>query len=71
MSVTAEAAAIRPFRIEVAEEQLVEFAASSRCDALAFRGAGRGSVAGVQVATVEALGRFWVMEHDWRETEAS
>jgi hypothetical protein len=70
MSVTAEATAIRPFRIEVPEEQLAEL----RRRLAATRWPSSELVAdrsqGVQLATMQALARYWTTEYDWRACEA-
>jgi pimeloyl-ACP methyl ester carboxylesterase len=70
MSVTTEATAIRPFRFEVPEEQLAEL----RRRLAAARWPSRELVGdrsqGVQLATIQALARFWAIEHDWRACEA-
>jgi pimeloyl-ACP methyl ester carboxylesterase len=70
MSLTSEATAIRPFRIEVPDEQLAEL----RRRLAATRFPSRELVAdrsqGVQLATIEALTRFWATEYDWRKCEA-
>jgi pimeloyl-ACP methyl ester carboxylesterase len=70
MPVTAEATAIRPFRIEVPEEQLAEM----RRRIEATRWPSKELVAdrsqGVQLATMQALARYWTTEHDWRKCEA-
>jgi pimeloyl-ACP methyl ester carboxylesterase len=70
MPVTAEATAIRPFRIEVPEEQLAEM----RRRIEATRWPSKELVAdrsqGVQLATLQALARYWATEHDWRKCEA-
>ena len=70
MSVTAEATAIRPFRIEVPEEQLAEL----RRRLEATRWPSRELVAdrsqGVQLATIQALARYWATDYDWRKCEA-
>ena len=70
MSVTAEATAIRPFRIEVPEEQLAEL----RRRIEATRWPSKELVAdrsqGVQLATLQALARYWTTEYDWRRCEA-
>ncbi|MFI6013324.1 epoxide hydrolase family protein [Streptomyces sp. NPDC051243] len=70
MPVTAEATAIRPFRIEVPEEQLAEL--RSRIEAT--RWPSKELVAdrsqGVQLATLQALARYWTTEYDWRKCEA-
>ena len=68
MSVTATT--IRPFRVEVPEEQLAEL----RSRLAATRWPSRELVAdrsqGVQLATIQALTRYWATEHDWRACEA-
>ena len=70
MSVTAEATAIRPFQIEVPEEQLAEL----RRRIEATRWPSKELVAdrsqGVQLATMQALARYWTTEYDWRRCEA-
>jgi pimeloyl-ACP methyl ester carboxylesterase len=70
MSVTAEPTAIRPSQIDVPEERLAEL--RRRIDAT--RWPSRELVAdrsqGVQLATIQALARFWTTEHDWRACEA-
>ena len=70
MSVTPEATGVRPFRIEVPEEQL----AALRIRLGATRWPSTELVAdrsqGVQLATLQALARYWTEEHDWRKAEA-
>src|SRR5687767_12739500 len=71
MPVTAEATAIRPFRIEVPEEQLAEL----RRRIAAMRWPSAELVAdrsqGVQLATLQALARYWTTEYDWGKCEAT
>jgi pimeloyl-ACP methyl ester carboxylesterase len=61
---------VRPFRVEVPEEELVEL----RRRIAATRWPTAELVAdrsqGVQLATVQALARYWVDDHDWRACEA-
>jgi len=70
MSVTPEAAGVRPFRVEVPEEQL----AALRVRLGATRWPSTELVddrsQGVQLAAMQALVRYWAEEHDWRKTEA-
>jgi epoxide hydrolase-like protein len=70
MSVTPDATGVRPFRVEVPEEQL----AALRIRSGATRWPSMELVAdrsqGVQLATMQALVRYWSEEHDWRKTEA-
>jgi pimeloyl-ACP methyl ester carboxylesterase len=62
--------AIRPFRINVPEEQLVEL----RRRIAATQWPGRETVMdetqGVQLATIQKLARYWATSHDWRKVEA-
>ncbi len=70
MSGTPEATAIRPFRIEVSEEQLAEL----RRRLAATRWPSSELVAdrsqGVQLATIQALAGYWATDYDWRACEA-
>ena len=70
MSGTSEATAIRPFRIEVPEEQLAEL----RRRLAATRWPSGELVAdrsqGVQLATIQALARFWATDYDLGRVEA-
>jgi pimeloyl-ACP methyl ester carboxylesterase len=71
MSTTAEeATAIRPFQIEVSEERLAEL--RRRIEATRWPSGELVSdrSQGVQLATIQALARFWTTEHDWRACEA-
>ena len=70
MPVTAEATAIRPFQIEVAEAQLADL--RRRIEATRWPSdelVGDRSQ-GVQLATLQALARYWATEYDWRRCEA-
>jgi pimeloyl-ACP methyl ester carboxylesterase len=62
--------AIRPFRVEVPEEALIDL----RGRLTATRWPSRELVAdrsqGVQLATMQALARYWATEYDWRPCEA-
>src|SRR4051795_2109200 len=74
MSVTTEESAgatdVRPFRIEVPEEELAEL----RRRVAATRWPGKELVEdrsqGGQSATVQELARYWASEYDWRRCEA-
>jgi pimeloyl-ACP methyl ester carboxylesterase len=61
---------VRPFRIDVPEEELVDL----RRRILATRWPERETVAdesqGVQLATIEELARYWATDFDWRKAEA-
>jgi pimeloyl-ACP methyl ester carboxylesterase len=70
MSLTSEATAIRPFRIEVPEEQLAEL--RRRLAATSWPSSERVAdrSQGVQLATIQALARYWTTDYDWRACEA-
>ena len=70
MPVTAEATAIRPFRIEVPEAQLAELRRRIAATRRPTRELVGDRSQGVQLATITALARFWETEHDWRACEA-
>jgi pimeloyl-ACP methyl ester carboxylesterase len=70
MSVTAEATAIRPFRVEVPEEQLAELRRRLAATQWPTKELVADTSQGVQSATMEALTRYWAAEHDWRACEA-
>ena len=70
MSVMAEATAIHPFRIDVPDEQLADL----RRRIEATRWPSEELVAdrsqGVQLATLQALARYWATEYDMRRVQA-
>src|SRR3989449_1864395 len=70
MSAAAEDNAVRPFRIDVPEAELVDL----RKRIAATRWPEKETVAdasqGVQLATIQALARYWATEYDWRKIEA-
>jgi pimeloyl-ACP methyl ester carboxylesterase len=66
----AEATGIRPFRVEVPEDQLAEM----RLRIAATRWPSAELVTdrsqGVQLAPLKALARYWATDYDWRKVEA-
>src|SRR5216684_5660533 len=62
--------AIRPFHVDVPEAELTEL----RKRIVATRWPERETVAdasqGVQLATIQALARYWATDYDWRKIEA-
>jgi pimeloyl-ACP methyl ester carboxylesterase len=70
MPLTGEATAIRPFRIEVPEEQLAELRRRLAATRLPSKELVADRSQGVQLATIQALARFWATEYDWRACEA-
>jgi pimeloyl-ACP methyl ester carboxylesterase len=65
-----EGASVRPFQITIPEEDLVEL----RGRIAAVRWPSKELVTdrsqGVQLATIQALARYWSTEYDWRRCEA-
>src|SRR6059058_729915 len=70
MSVMTEATAIRPFRVEVPEEQLAELRRRIGATRWPTKELVEDRSQGVQLATLQALARYWATEHDWRKAEA-
>ncbi len=70
MSVTAEATAIHPFRVEVPQEQLAELRVRIEATRLPSRELVADRSQGVQLATIEALAHYWATDYDWRKCEA-
>ena len=70
MSTVDTATEIRPFQIEIPEEQIDDL----RRRIAATRWPAKELVAdrsqGVQLATLQALARYWTTEYDWRRCEA-
>jgi pimeloyl-ACP methyl ester carboxylesterase len=69
-STTTAATSIRPFRIEVPEEQLADLRRRITATRLPHRELVGDRSQGVQLATIEALARYWATEYDWRRCEA-
>jgi pimeloyl-ACP methyl ester carboxylesterase len=70
MSATAEATAIRPFQIDVPDEKLQELRRRVEATRWPSRELVDDRSQGVQLATVQALARFWTTDYDWRACEA-
>jgi pimeloyl-ACP methyl ester carboxylesterase len=70
MSVTAEATAIRPFRIDVPEEQLDDLRRRIEATRWPSKELVDDRSQGVQLATVRELARYWTTDYDWRACEA-
>ena len=63
-------AAIRPFRVSVPEAELTELRSRINATKWPDRETVPDQTQGVQLATVQALARYWVTEYDWRKCEA-
>ena len=74
MSVTtqksADATAIRPFQVDVPEEKLAELRRRIEATRWPSKELVDDRSQGVQLATIQALARFWATEYDWRACEA-
>jgi pimeloyl-ACP methyl ester carboxylesterase len=63
-------AAVRPFRVEVPEEELVELRRRITATRWPSRELVTDRTQGVQLATVQELARYWANDYDWRRCEA-
>jgi pimeloyl-ACP methyl ester carboxylesterase len=70
MSATAETTAIRPFQIEIPEEKLDELRGRVEATRWPSRELVDDRSQGVQLATIQALARYWTTDYDWRACEA-
>jgi pimeloyl-ACP methyl ester carboxylesterase len=64
------ASAIRPFRINVPEEKLIELRRRIAATQWPDGETVQDSSQGVQLKTMQQLARYWATEHDWRKVEA-
>ena len=64
------AAAIRPFQIEVPEEELVEVRRRIAATRWPEKELVNDQSQGVQLATMQKLADYWLNEYDWRKVEA-
>src|ERR687894_2525909 len=62
--------AIRPFHVEVPEEELTELRRRLAATRWPSRELVPDRSQGVQLATVQELARYWTGEYDWRRVEA-
>jgi pimeloyl-ACP methyl ester carboxylesterase len=74
MSLTTEqsagAAATRPFHLDIPDQALEDLQHRIGATRLPSRELVPDRSQGVQLATIQALTRYWATEHDWREVEA-
>src|SRR6185437_7679247 len=66
---TADATAIRPFTIETLEADLDDLRARIAATRWPEKEPVEDSSQGVQLATMQALARYWETEYDWRRCE--
>jgi pimeloyl-ACP methyl ester carboxylesterase len=62
--------AVRPFRVNVPEAELTELRRRIRATRWSERETVTDASQGVQLATIQALARFWATDYDWRKIEA-
>jgi pimeloyl-ACP methyl ester carboxylesterase len=67
---TGEGAAVRPFRIDVPEEELVDLRQRIEATRWPSKELVEDRSQGVQLATMQELARYWTTEYDWRKAEA-
>ncbi len=67
---SADAAAIRPFKVQVPEADLSELRRRINNTKWPDRETVTDATQGVQLATTQALARYWGTEYDWRKCEA-
>ena len=67
----ADGTAIRPFTFEAAEADLQELRARIAATRWPEKEPVDDQSQGVQLATIQALARYWETEYDWRKCEAS
>jgi pimeloyl-ACP methyl ester carboxylesterase len=65
-----QADAIRPFHVNVAEAELSELRRRINATKWPERETVTDGTQGVQLATIQALARYWGTEYDWRPIEA-
>jgi pimeloyl-ACP methyl ester carboxylesterase len=62
--------AIRPFRVSVSEEKLVDLRRRIAATQWPERETVSDSSQGVQLTTIQNLARYWATDYDWRKVEA-
>src|SRR5438552_542146 len=69
-TMTADKTAISPFHVDVPEEELTELRRRINATRWPDRETVADQTQGVQLATVQALARYWATEYDWRKCQA-
>ena len=67
---TSDKNAMRPFHVNVPEAELTELRRRINATKFPERETVTDATQGVQLATMEALARYWATEYDWRKIEA-
>jgi len=66
---TTDKNAIRPFRVDVHEEELIELRRRIKATRWPDRETVTDETQGVQLATVQALAQYWATEYDWHKCQ--
>ena len=69
-STVGKGVAIRPFRIDVPEEDLVDLRRRIAVTRWPSKELVEDRSQGVQLATIQELARYWTTDYDWRKAEA-
>src|ERR687896_1774628 len=67
---TGEGVAVRPFRVDVPEEDLVDLRRRIAATQWPEKETVADESQGVQLATMQELARYWATDYDWRKVEA-
>ena len=67
---TTEATSIRPFRVDVPDEELAELRGRISATRWPHKELVADRAQGVQLATIQELARYWATDYDWRKCEA-
>jgi pimeloyl-ACP methyl ester carboxylesterase len=70
MSTVQSATELKPFQVEIPNEELAELRRRIAATRSPTKELVDNRTQGVQVATVEALARYWASDYDWRKVEA-
>ncbi|MFL5972548.1 MAG: epoxide hydrolase N-terminal domain-containing protein, partial [Gaiellaceae bacterium] len=61
---------IRPFQVEIPEDELVELRRRIEATRWPTKELVEDRSQGVQLATLQELARYWTTDYDWRKAEA-
>ena len=70
MTTTTSPTAIRPFRVSFSDEELADLRRRILASRLPERETVTDQSQGVQLATTQALVRYWGSDYDWKKCEA-
>jgi pimeloyl-ACP methyl ester carboxylesterase len=70
MSVTTDATALRPFQVETSDDDLASLRGRIGAVRWPSKELVQDRTQGVQLATMQALARYWTTDYDWRRCEA-